>query len=67
MSHFRQLVYGLLLCPASPRSVSHSKKRKEENTDSTSGKLDPEIRDLFIETWLSEYDDLRWFFLRESA
>ncbi|KAI0091728.1 ribosome biogenesis protein Noc4 [Irpex rosettiformis] len=51
-SHFRQIVYGLLLCPASPRSV---------------GKLDPDVRDLFMESWLSEYDDLRWFFLRESA
>ena len=64
MSHFRQIVHGLLLCPPSLRTAP--KKRKTEE-DASQGKLDPEVRDLFIDTWLSECDDIRWFFLRESA
>ncbi|KAI0704327.1 ribosome biogenesis protein Noc4 [Cytidiella melzeri] len=67
ISHFRQIVHGLLLCPPSPRASPHSKKSKEENSHGGHGKIDPEIRDLFMEAWLSEYDDIRWFFLRESA
>lgn len=67
MSHFKQIVQGLLLCPPSHRSASHSKRRKAEEGERNDGKLDPEVRDLFVETWLSECDDIRWFFLRESA
>ncbi|KAI0343197.1 ribosome biogenesis protein Noc4 [Trametopsis cervina] len=66
VSHFRQIVHGLLLCPSSVRS-SPSAKKKQKSDGSTEGRLDQEVRDLFMETWLSEYDDIRWFFLRESA
>lgn len=66
MSHFRQIVRGLLLCPPSPRAVNQTKKRKSDVSEDE-GRLDPEVRDMFMETWLSEYDDIRWFFLRESA
>ncbi|THH00387.1 hypothetical protein EW145_g7089 [Phellinidium pouzarii] len=37
---------------------------EEENLD---GLLDPDVRDLFLETWLNVYADIRWFFLRETA
>ncbi|KAG5222626.1 CBF-domain-containing protein [Salix suchowensis] len=30
-------------------------------------KLETDVRDQFIDTWLSVNDDVRWFFLRESA
>ncbi|EKM49927.1 uncharacterized protein PHACADRAFT_188321 [Phanerochaete carnosa HHB-10118-sp] len=66
VSHFRQIVRGLLLCPASPRAAYQTKKRKNDS-GADEGKLDIEVRDMFMEQWLSEYDDIRWFFLRESA
>lgn len=65
ISHFRQIINGLLLCPPSIRATNQTKKRKNDSEDD--GKLDPEVRDMFMETWLSEYDDIRWFFLREAA
>ncbi|KAH8093777.1 CBF-domain-containing protein [Cristinia sonorae] len=65
-AHFKQVVDGLLACPPSSRSKSRDKKRKAE-TPAENGMVDAEIRDLFIEKWLSENDDVRWFFLRESA
>ncbi|KAF5310935.1 hypothetical protein D9619_008257 [Psilocybe cf. subviscida] len=55
-SHFRKIVSSLLLCPQSQR-VS------KPNT----GIVDPDVLDLFYETWFSIYDDIRWFFLRESV
>lgn len=69
VSNFRQIVHGLLLCPGSTRLVLKAKKKKEEAgiKSMLDGKLDPEVRDLFYENWLSEYDDIRWFFLREAA
>lgn len=66
MSHFRQIVHGLLMCPPSPRAAHQTKKRKSEY-EADDGRLDAEVRDIFMEQWLSEYDDIRWFFLRESA
>ena len=60
---------ALLLCTSSPRAGSQTKKRKSDVKphEDDKGRLDPEVRDVFMETWLSEYDDIRWFFLRESA
>ncbi|KIM36452.1 hypothetical protein M413DRAFT_424821 [Hebeloma cylindrosporum] len=58
-SHFRKIVSALLLCPAS--------KRKSSTPKSDGGLLDGDILDLFYDTWFSVYDDIRWFFLRESA
>ncbi|KAJ7644308.1 CBF/Mak21 family-domain-containing protein [Roridomyces roridus] len=56
VAHFKKIVSGLLLCPASGRS-----------TQSTDGVLDPDVLQLFHETWFSIHDDVRWFFLRESG
>lgn len=42
-------------------------KRRKSESDAEEGRLDPRVRDMFIGQWLSEYDDIRWFFLRESA
>ncbi|KAJ7695707.1 CBF/Mak21 family-domain-containing protein [Mycena rosella] len=56
ISHFRKIVSALLLCPPSPRS-----------TQSTQGILDPDVLQLFHETWFSVHDDVRWFFLREAG
>ncbi|KAJ8516405.1 hypothetical protein ONZ45_g6274 [Pleurotus djamor] len=58
INHFRKIVEGLLLCPKSPRSQSRELK---PNT------LEDDVRDQFVDTWLSVHDDIRWFFLRESA
>ena len=66
-AHFKQVVAGLLTCPPSPRMNLRSKKRKSETVDEQNGKVDAEVRDVFIDKWLSENDDVRWFFLREAA
>lgn len=62
MSHFRKIVSSLLLCPPSKRPQASAGPPVHEQ-----GKLDDDVRDSFIETWLSVYDDIRWFFLREAA
>lgn len=68
VSHFKQIVHGLLLCPPSTRKTSHSKRKKgEEDISSEDRNVDGEVRGLFIDSWLSECDDVRWFFLREAA
>ncbi|KAF9033399.1 CBF/Mak21 family-domain-containing protein [Panaeolus papilionaceus] len=58
VSHFRKIVSSLLLCPPSQRKSS-----KKVND----GRIDPDVLDLFYETWFSVHDNIRWFFLRESA
>ncbi|KAJ3534709.1 hypothetical protein NM688_g7095 [Phlebia brevispora] len=69
ITSFRQILQGLLLCPPSSRITIQAKrhKREREASEVDGGKLDPEVRELFIDQWLSECDDIRWFFLRESA
>ncbi|THH30727.1 hypothetical protein EUX98_g3468 [Antrodiella citrinella] len=64
--HFKLVVNALLTCPPSPRHKRRFKKCKSEENDE-GRKVDPEVRDLFVEKWLSVNDDVRWFFLRESA
>ncbi|KIM91722.1 hypothetical protein PILCRDRAFT_811012 [Piloderma croceum F 1598] len=58
VSHFKKIVSGLLLCPPSMR-----------NGASGSGKfrLEPDVRNYFVDTWFSVHDDIRWFFLREAV
>ncbi|KAI0332054.1 CBF-domain-containing protein [Cubamyces sp. BRFM 1775] len=65
-SHFRKIVTALLLCPPSPRAA-RSKKRKTEEDEGEDHVLDPDVRDHFVNTWFSVNDDIRWFFLRDSA
>ncbi|KAI0073253.1 CBF-domain-containing protein [Panus rudis PR-1116 ss-1] len=68
VSHFKQIVHGLLLCPPLPRNKNAAKRHKGEGSDSEhDGKVATDVRDLFVDEWLSECDDVRWFFLRESA
>ncbi|KAH7926662.1 CBF-domain-containing protein [Leucogyrophana mollusca] len=57
-SHFKNIVQGLLLCPPSPRPQTH---RNHE------GKTQNDVRDAFVETWFTVYDDIRWCFLREAT
>lgn len=57
-SHFKHIVRGLLICPPSPRSSL---------TVTCEGELMPDVRDHFVATWLSVYDDVRWCFLREAS
>ncbi|CAE6424430.1 unnamed protein product [Rhizoctonia solani] len=58
-THFRKIVGALLLCPSSPRNGSaHS---------GIHHKVQPDLRDTFIDTWLSSYDDIRWFFFRDAT
>lgn len=66
-SHFRKIVAALLTCPPSPRGLSSSKKQRIEGHSSDERKVDPDVRNSFLEHWLNIYDDIRWFFLREAA
>ncbi|KDQ53338.1 hypothetical protein JAAARDRAFT_433296 [Jaapia argillacea MUCL 33604] len=59
-SHFKKIVHALLICPPSPRS-------HDQTVQVNDGKVEGDVRDMFVETWLSVYDDVRWFFLREAA
>ncbi|RDB30772.1 hypothetical protein Hypma_005736 [Hypsizygus marmoreus] len=59
ISHFRKIVSFLLLCPPSARM--QGTKTPESTT------IDPDVLHQFHETWFSVHDDIRWFFLRESA
>lgn len=58
ITHFRKIVAALLLCPPSSRPSAQALEPS---------KLETDVRDQFIDTWLSVNDDVRWFFLRESA
>ncbi|KAF9000720.1 CBF-domain-containing protein [Cyathus striatus] len=58
ISHFRRIVSALLLCPPSTRGGRQSKD---------DGIIDTDILNQFYESWFSVHDDVRWFFLRESA
>ncbi|KAJ4469567.1 ribosome biogenesis protein Noc4 [Lentinula aciculospora] len=68
ISHFKKIVNALVLCPVSHRIVRSNGKLKgvegdgEEEKDSL---VDTDVVELFHSTWLSVYDDVRWFFLRE--
>ncbi|KAF8609790.1 CBF-domain-containing protein, partial [Ceratobasidium sp. AG-I] len=56
--HFRKIVSALLLC--SPRPGG--------STSPPGGrKVEVDVRDTFVETWLSSYDDIRWFFFRDAT
>ncbi|KAI0319848.1 ribosome biogenesis protein Noc4 [Amylostereum chailletii] len=52
---FKRVVRALLACPSSTRAGA-------EDGD---GKLEADVRELFLGTWLNVYDDVRWFFLRD--
>ncbi|KAH9901675.1 ribosome biogenesis protein Noc4 [Cubamyces lactineus] len=65
-SHFRKIITALLLCPPSKRAA-RSKKRKTDEDEGTDHNLDTDVRDHFVNTWFSVHDDIRWFFLRDSA
>lgn len=58
VSHFKKVVSALLLCPPSKRRTG---------SGGMDGQLDVDVRELFVETWFSVHDDLRWFFLREAT
>ncbi|KDQ13341.1 hypothetical protein BOTBODRAFT_160628 [Botryobasidium botryosum FD-172 SS1] len=57
--YFRKVVRALLFCPSSPRYASPDADE--------GGKVDADIRDMFVDTWFGVYDDLRWFFFREAT
>ncbi|KII84320.1 hypothetical protein PLICRDRAFT_118099 [Plicaturopsis crispa FD-325 SS-3] len=63
VSFFKKIVYGLLVCPPSPRGRATGAADLAENA----GILDADVRDTFIDTWFSVHDDIRWFFLREAV
>ncbi|KAG2008100.1 ribosome biogenesis protein Noc4, variant 2 [Coprinopsis cinerea AmutBmut pab1-1] len=62
VSHFKKITNGLLTCPPSSRPTSNANVNDDDAT-----LIDPDVLHLFYETWLSVYDDVRWFFLREAA
>lgn len=58
LSHFRKIASALLLCPSCSRPGSRVPFDQL---------LDFDVANLFHEKWFSVYDDIRWFFLRESV
>jgi U3 small nucleolar RNA-associated protein 19 len=56
ISHFKKVVSGLLICPSSKRKGSRA----------SDGRLEADVREVFVETWFNTHDDVRWFFLREA-
>ncbi|KAI5117740.1 hypothetical protein M0805_004929 [Coniferiporia weirii] len=71
---FKKIVHALLTCPASPRTSrvrkgnSKGQKDKKDMDNVHEGEvLNADVRDLFLDTWLNVYTDIRWFFLRETA
>lgn len=56
VSHFKKIVYALIVCPPSHLGVSNAR-----------GTLEVDVRDCFVDTWFSVHDDVRWFFLREAV
>ncbi|KAF9568669.1 CBF-domain-containing protein, partial [Agrocybe pediades] len=58
-AHFRKIVSSLLLCPGSERPSSTPRP--------DGGLIDTDVLNLFYDSWFSVHDDIRWFFLRESA
>ncbi|KZT00751.1 CBF-domain-containing protein [Laetiporus sulphureus 93-53] len=67
LSHFRKIVTALLFCPPSQRSSPTAKKQKFENESQDNASIEPDVKELFVRKWLDVYDDIRWFFLRESG
>jgi U3 small nucleolar RNA-associated protein 19 len=61
VSHFKKIVSGLLLCPPSARSSHNGTNGREKF------RLEPDVRNCFVDTWFSVHDDIRWFFLREAV
>jgi len=58
ISHFRKIVSSLLLCPPSWR---------KPKTSELNAVIDADVLNLFYQSWLNMYVDIRWFFLREST
>lgn len=58
VSHFKRIATALIQAPPSPRSA---------NTLKSNGKTDQDVLDAFYDSYLSVYDDIRWFFLREAG
>ncbi|QRV75921.1 hypothetical protein RhiJN_03936 [Ceratobasidium sp. AG-Ba] len=56
--HFRKIVRALLVCPSSCRGGEGGGEGRRVEAD---------VRDTFVDTWLSSYDDIRWFFLRDAT
>jgi U3 small nucleolar RNA-associated protein 19 len=52
--HFRKVVGALLVSSRLGGS-------------SGSCKVEADVRETFVESWLSSYDDVRWFFLRDAT
>lgn len=53
VNYFRRIVEALI-CP-------------KTTGDEHENLLDVDVRDLFLDTWLNVYADIRWFFLRETG
>lgn len=61
---FQKIVRAVLLCP--PPARSRTRQRKDSKP-SVGSETSSDVRDLLLETWLNQYADIRWFFLRETA
>ena len=61
VSYFKKIVSGLLTCPPSTRNSHDGVSRSGQ------GRLEPDVRKCFVDTWFSVHDDVRWFFLREAV
>ncbi|KAG9125442.1 hypothetical protein FRC07_007579 [Ceratobasidium sp. 392] len=61
---FRKIVRALLLCPSSSRVGGLAPLEGGGGEKRT---VEVDVRDNFVETWLSSYDDVRWFFFRDAT
>ena len=64
---FQRIVRALLLCPPSTRATKRKRAGRAAVEDDVAGQVETDVRDALLETWLDQYADLRWFFLRETG
>ncbi|KAG8745367.1 hypothetical protein FRC10_008226 [Ceratobasidium sp. 414] len=65
---FRKIVRALLVCPPSSRVGGGGGGGSAAHGGGGEGrKVEVDVRDTFVETWLGSYDDVRWFFFRDAT
>ncbi|KAG9094562.1 hypothetical protein FS749_012228, partial [Ceratobasidium sp. UAMH 11750] len=65
--HFRKIVRALLVCPPSSRVGGGGGGDGSAARGGGGGKVEADVRDAFVETWLGSYDDVRWCFFRDAT
>jgi hypothetical protein len=61
LAHFRWIVRAILICPLPQKEGTTGLEINEVRY------LHPDVKDRFLTKYLSPFDDVRWFFFREST